>query len=146
HDSNLDSQGSPRRHSLPKGADGMSNHPQLSTGRTLKKRQGLRPTLHCARIAAHFAVHCDEGRPGRTDLPMSDTLTPASAPLSRHFCVAPMMDWTDRHCRFFLRQLSRHALLYTEMVTTGALLHGDRQRFLRHHPDEQPLALQLGGS
>lgn len=57
-----------------------------------------------------------------------------------------MMDWTDRHCRFFLRQLSRHALLYTEMVTTGALLHGDRQRFLRHHPDEQPLALQLGGS
>ena len=64
----------------------------------------------------------------------------------RRFSVAPMMDWTDRHCRFFLRQLSRHALLYTEMVTTGALLHGDTQRFLRHHEIEHPLALQLGGS
>ncbi len=56
------------------------------------------------------------------------------------------MDWTDRHCRHFLRQLSRHALLYTEMVTTGALLHGDSARFLRHGPGEYPLALQLGGS
>ncbi|WP_349617627.1 tRNA dihydrouridine(20/20a) synthase DusA [Azotobacter salinestris] len=65
---------------------------------------------------------------------------------SRRFCVAPMMDWTDRHCRFFLRQLSHHALLYTEMVTTGALLHGDAQRFLRHDQTEHPLALQLGGS
>jgi tRNA-dihydrouridine synthase A len=60
--------------------------------------------------------------------------------------VAPMMDWTDRHCRYFLRLISRHVLLYTEMVTTGALLHGDRERFLAHHPDEHPLALQLGGS
>jgi tRNA-dihydrouridine synthase A len=57
-----------------------------------------------------------------------------------------MMDWTDRHCRYFMRLLSREALLYTEMVTTGALLHGDRSRFLRHDPAEQPLALQLGGS
>jgi len=57
-----------------------------------------------------------------------------------------MMDWTDRHCRYFMRLLSRHALLYTEMVTTGALLHGDSARFLRHDPAEQPLALQLGGS
>ena len=57
-----------------------------------------------------------------------------------------MMDWTDRHCRFFLRQLSQNALLYTEMVTTGALLHGDRQRFLRYSDCEHPLALQLGGS
>ena len=57
-----------------------------------------------------------------------------------------MMDWTDRHCRFFLRQLSKHALLYTEMVTTGALLHGDSARFLRHSEAEYPLALQLGGS
>jgi tRNA-dihydrouridine synthase A len=60
--------------------------------------------------------------------------------------VAPMMDWTDRHCRYFLRLISRHVLLYTEMVTTGALLHGDRERFLAYHPDEHPLALQLGGS
>src|SRR5690606_24289079 len=65
---------------------------------------------------------------------------------SRRFSVAPMMDWTDRHCRYFLRQLSSQALLYTEMVTTGALLHGDARRFLRYHEDEHPLALQLGGS
>ena len=65
---------------------------------------------------------------------------------SRRFSVAPMMDWTDRHCRFFLRLLSRHTLLYTEMVTTGALLNGDAQRFLQHDAAEYPLALQLGGS
>jgi tRNA-dihydrouridine synthase A len=57
-----------------------------------------------------------------------------------------MMDWTDRHCRYFMRLLTREALLYTEMVTTGALLHGDSARFLRHDSAEQPLALQLGGS
>ncbi|HSW14676.1 MAG TPA: tRNA dihydrouridine(20/20a) synthase DusA [Solimonas sp.] len=62
------------------------------------------------------------------------------------FCVAPMMDWTDRHCRFFLRLMSKHARLYTEMVTTGAIIHGDRDRFLRFDPTEQPVALQLGGS
>ncbi|RMQ50072.1 tRNA-dihydrouridine synthase [Pseudomonas cichorii] len=66
--------------------------------------------------------------------------------LSRRFSVAPMMDWTDRHCRFFLRILSKNALLYTEMVTTGALIHGDRERFLRYDEAEHPLALQLGGS
>ena len=72
----------------------------------------------------------------------------ASQPVqpSRRFSVAPMMDWTDRHCRFFLRLLSKNALLYTEMVTTGALLHGDAERFLRHDQTEHPLALQLGGS
>ena len=56
------------------------------------------------------------------------------------------MDWTDRHCRYFLRLLTPNALLYTEMVTTGALLHGDRERFLRHDPTEHPVAFQLGGS
>lgn len=60
--------------------------------------------------------------------------------------VAPMMDWTDRHCRYFHRLLSRHALLYTEMVTTGALIHGDVPRHLRFNAEEHPLALQLGGS
>ncbi|MEI6760737.1 MAG: tRNA dihydrouridine(20/20a) synthase DusA [Betaproteobacteria bacterium] len=60
--------------------------------------------------------------------------------------VAPMMDWTDRHCRYFHRLLSRRTLLYTEMVTTGALLHGDVPRHLRYNPEEHPLALQLGGS
>ena len=67
-------------------------------------------------------------------------------PLNRLFAIAPMMDWSDRHCRYFWRLLTRQALLYTEMVTTGALIHGDRERFLRFSPEEQPLALQLGGS
>lgn len=66
--------------------------------------------------------------------------------LDRKLSVAPMLDWTDRYCRYFLRQISRHVLLYTEMVTTGALLHRDPARFLDFHPDEHPLALQLGGS
>lgn len=60
--------------------------------------------------------------------------------------VAPMIDWTDRHCRYFHRLLAPHALLYTEMITTGAILHGDSQRFLAFHPQEHPVALQLGGS
>jgi len=57
-----------------------------------------------------------------------------------------MMDWTDRHCRYFHRQITRGTRLYTEMVTTGALLHGDRARHLAFHVDEHPVALQLGGS
>lgn len=57
-----------------------------------------------------------------------------------------MMDWTDRHCRYFLRLISKHAHLYTEMITTGAILHGDPDRALLFHPSEHPLALQLGGS
>ncbi|MEJ2383770.1 MAG: tRNA dihydrouridine(20/20a) synthase DusA [Xanthomonadales bacterium] len=65
--------------------------------------------------------------------------------LDRTLCVAPMMDWTDRHCRRFHRLLAPGALLYTEMVTTGALIHGDRERHLAHDPVERPLALQLGG-
>jgi tRNA-dihydrouridine synthase A len=62
------------------------------------------------------------------------------------FCVAPMMEWTDKHCRAFHRQLTRRALLYTEMVTTGAVLRGDRDRLIGFDPQEQPVALQLGGS
>ena len=62
------------------------------------------------------------------------------------FCVAPMMDWTDRHCRYFHRLISRYTLLYTEMVTTGALIYGDHHRFLQFNPEENPLAFQLGGS
>jgi len=62
------------------------------------------------------------------------------------FCIAPMMEWTDRHCRFFLRQISRHCLLYTEMVTAPAVLHGDRRYLLDFDPAEHPVALQLGGS
>ena len=66
--------------------------------------------------------------------------------LDRLIAVAPMLDWTDRHYRYFIRLLSRHTLLYTEMVTTGAILRGDRERLLAHDPAEYPLALQLGGS
>jgi len=73
---------------------------------------------------------------------------PAQAPagVDRRLAVAPMLDWTDRHCRYFLRLISRHTRLYTEMVTTGALIYGDRARFLRFDPAEHPVALQLGGS
>ncbi|MGB7204787.1 MAG: tRNA dihydrouridine(20/20a) synthase DusA [Anderseniella sp.] len=65
---------------------------------------------------------------------------------ARRFSVAPMMDWTDRHCRVFHRSLTSRALLYTEMVTTGAVIHGDRQRLLGFDKSEHPVALQLGGS
>jgi tRNA-dihydrouridine synthase A len=68
------------------------------------------------------------------------------SPVDRRLSVAPMLDWTDRYFRYFLRLISHHTLLYTEMVTTGALLHGDRERFLGFHKTEHPLALQLGGS
>jgi tRNA-dihydrouridine synthase A len=67
--------------------------------------------------------------------------------ISAHrLCTAPMMDWSDRHCRYFFRQLTRRALVYSEMITCGALLHGDIERHLRFHPAEHPVALQLGGS
>jgi tRNA-dihydrouridine synthase A len=62
------------------------------------------------------------------------------------FCVAPMMEWTDRHCRFFHRLLTRRARLYTEMLGTGAVIHGDRARLLGFDPAEHPIAVQLGGS
>src|SRR3984957_8964666 len=62
------------------------------------------------------------------------------------FSVAPMMDWTDRHCRVFHRLMTRRARLYTEMLTTGAIIHGDRRRLLGFDSSEHPVALQLGGS
>jgi tRNA-dihydrouridine synthase A len=65
---------------------------------------------------------------------------------ARRFSVAPMLDWTDRHCRVFHRLLTRHSLLFTEMVTSGAIVHGDAERHLRFDPVEQPVALQIGGS
>jgi tRNA-dihydrouridine synthase A len=70
----------------------------------------------------------------------------SAAILDRRISVAPMMDWTDRHCRFFLRGFSRDMLLYTEMITAAAIVRGDRQRLLAFDPEEHPLALQLGGS
>lgn len=74
--------------------------------------------------------------------------TPRAAPAlaPRRICVAPMLDWTDKNCRYFHRLFTRHAWLYTEMVTTGALLHGDVERHLAFNDEEHPVALQLGGS
>ena len=66
--------------------------------------------------------------------------------LDYRFSVAPMMDWTDRHCRAFHRCLSKRALLWTEMVTADAVVHGDRQRLLSYNECEHPVVLQLGGS
>jgi tRNA-dihydrouridine synthase A len=68
------------------------------------------------------------------------------APTNHILSVAPMMDWTDRHDRFFLRLISSRALLYTEMLTTGAVIHGDRQHLLGFDDSEHPVAIQLGGS
>ncbi|MFZ3082266.1 tRNA dihydrouridine(20/20a) synthase DusA [Rhodoferax ferrireducens] len=74
-------------------------------------------------------------------------LSPKPIPPDRwRLSVAPMLDWTDRHCRYFHRLLTQHALLYTEMVTTGALIYGDVSRHLRYKEQEHPVALQLGGS
>jgi len=66
--------------------------------------------------------------------------------INRRFSVAPMMERTDRHCRYFMRLLTRHTLLYTEMVTTSAIVFGDKDRHLAFDPTEHPVALQLGGS
>jgi tRNA-dihydrouridine synthase A len=73
-------------------------------------------------------------------------MTAAPYPGSQRLSVAPMMDWTDRHCRYFHRLIAPQALLYTEMVTTGALIHGDQARHLDYSEAEHPVALQLGGS
>ena len=80
------------------------------------------------------------------DQPLSPRSGTSTVSSPWRLCVAPMMDWTDRHCRYFHRVLSRHARLYTEMVTTGALIHGDVARHLDFHRSENPVALQLGGS
>lgn len=75
-------------------------------------------------------------------LPSSKTAVPH---IANRFSVAPMLDWTDRHCRYFLRQLTQHTLLYTEMVTTGAIIHG-KGDYLAYSEQEHPVSLQLGGS
>src|SRR5262245_55687244 len=84
-----------------------------------------------------------EGRLGRPAENVTSMTTIAAA--ARRLCVAPMIDWTDRHCRFFHRLLTRRALIYTEMITTGAVINGDRARLLGFDPAEHPVALQLGG-
>lgn len=77
---------------------------------------------------------------------MSETVTVSAPPTDWRVSVAPMMEWTDRHCRHFLRLFNPDVRLYTEMITTGALLHGDAPRFLRFDASEHPIAIQLGGS
>ncbi|WP_419247666.1 tRNA dihydrouridine(20/20a) synthase DusA [Roseibium aggregatum] len=77
---------------------------------------------------------------------MTDKIKKQDLSLASRLSVAPMMEWTDRHCRAFHRQLSSQALLYTEMVTTGAVIHGDREHLLGFSEPEHPIACQLGGS
>ena len=77
---------------------------------------------------------------------MKVTEHPLKKAIDRRISVAPMMDWTDRHCRYYLRGFAPDTLLYTEMITTGAVLRGDREKLLRFDPAEHPVALQLGGS
>jgi len=104
----------------------------VRNGRAVAVRRALPVPHNPARLLTHA---------------LPPVLTPSMlSPSPWRFCVAPMMEWTDRHCRSFFRQLSRHARLYTEMITTGALLHGDVARHLGFDPQEQPVALQLGGS
>ncbi|MEO1267843.1 MAG: tRNA dihydrouridine(20/20a) synthase DusA [Myxococcota bacterium] len=79
-------------------------------------------------------------------IPVQENTTPLRRPhVLRPVSVAPMMARTDRHFRIFMRQITRHTLLYTEMITTGAILHGDRDRLLGYTPKERPLSLQVGG-
>lgn len=81
-----------------------------------------------------------------TSTPIAPTLTASAPPSPWRFCLAPMMEWSDRHCRYFWRLLSRNTRLYTEMVTCNALIFGDKKRFLDFNAQEHPLALQVGGS
>ncbi len=84
--------------------------------------------------------------PPQSPLPSAPVTAGSATTVAHRFCTAPLMDWSDRHCRYFWRQFSKHALLYTEMVTTGAILFGDQQSHLDFNVEEQPVALQLGGS
>jgi tRNA-dihydrouridine synthase A len=87
-----------------------------------------------------------ETPPAIGKLRRSDSVNPPGKYNDSSFCVAPMMDWTNRHCRYFFRLLTPSAFLYTEMVTAAAIHHGDASRFLRFNEAEHPVALQLGGS
>src|SRR5690554_662090 len=90
--------------------------------------------------------HMKSCSPSDTDSNRPSVALPAHEHDAWRLCVAPMIDVTDRHCRYFHRLLAPKARLYTEMITTGALMHGDVPRHLDFDPSEHPLALQLGGS
>jgi tRNA-dihydrouridine synthase A len=110
-------------------------------GSTKKARQSRTRRLKWIKMGRK---RCDIRRKAISEVTRKTEKPPQSR--SRRFSVAPMMEWTDRHCRVFHRLLTRRALLYTEMLTTGAVLRGDRARLLRFDPAEHPVALQLGGS
>ena len=102
-------------------------------------------------FATHFfSTHCPHIESTVSNTVIDNTNnSPAQlgeATPAHRFCLAPMMDWSDRHCRYFWRLMTGHSLLYTEMITTGALLYGDAERQLAFDPSEHPLAVQLGGS
>src|SRR5689334_15916227 len=96
--------------------------------------------------AAHNEWLFFDQRSSMENIPNAPHVNAFGDDLDRRICVAPMMDYTDRHCRYFLRLLSPSALLYTEMITAAAIVRGDVARLLEFHPAEHPVALQLGGS
>src|SRR5690349_7484537 len=102
----------------------------LASSTSQKLSGGLLPARNQSRNSVHFALST-----------RTTTLQQA-----RRFSVAPMMDWTDRHCRYLHRLLTTRALLFTEMVTSAAIVHGDRERLLGFRDVEHPVAVQLGGS
>ena len=102
----------------------------------------MQPPLQAAHQSSNFHKKAPlSNSRGLTGVQSSDSVPGVSRPLS----IAPMMAYSDRHFRYFMRQLTRHALLYTEMLTTGAILHGDREYLLGFSPEEHPIALQIGG-
>jgi tRNA-dihydrouridine synthase A len=119
---------------------GMATSPPRESATSLRLRRNVHPRQSTLDYEVRYRALRPHGRvpAGGADI--------GSQALDRKFAIAPMMDWTDRHCRFFLRLLTRRALIYTEMVTTAAVLHGHRERLIGFHPAEHSVALQLGGS
>src|SRR5262245_52504462 len=113
---------------------------------TARSPPSTRPSESTGRRSSAFVRELPQSR---ATLGRLRTKVNESAPtkrIDRRISVAPMMDWTDRHCRYFLRGFAADTLLYTEMITTGAVLRGDVQRLLAFDAEEHPVALQLGGS
>src|SRR3954469_24465200 len=102
---------------------------------------GTNPRASACRTRWRWCMQAESGLTRPLETENQNVMT-----LDRRFSIAPMMEWTDRHCRFFHRLLTRRALIYTEMVTTGAVLRGARERLIGFDPAEHPVALQLGGS
>jgi hypothetical protein len=116
----------------------------LLGGATVSPRWG--PAFFCPKRPRGGALGKPRDRSHLGESSPDPKLIPIAPMLDRRLSIAPMMDRTDRHCRYFLRLITRRALLYTEMVPTGAILQGPRARALRFDPAEHPIALQLGGA